>query len=81
MRVCVADVGEKVEDLGLDRDIERGDTLVEDDQFRFGGERASDGDALTLATGQARGAVRGVAGCRGRPSSRAPRSGVPDRPW
>ena len=51
----LADVGEQVEDLGLDRDIERGDALVEDDQLRFGGEGAGDGDSLTLATGQGAG--------------------------
>ena len=49
MPVCVADVGEQVEDLGLDRDVERRDRLVEDDHARLGGERAGDRDALALA--------------------------------
>ncbi len=51
---------EQVEDLGLDRDIERGNRFVADDEFRLEGERAGDADALALAAGKLeRVAVRG----------------------
>ena len=40
---------QQVEDLGLDRDVERGDRLVADDQLRVDRERARDADALALA--------------------------------
>ena len=43
---------EKVEDLRLDRDIERAHRLIGDDQARLGDEGASDGDSLALATGE-----------------------------
>ena len=49
---ALADVGEQVEDLRLDRDVERGDGLVEDDHARLGRERAGDRDALALAARQ-----------------------------
>ena len=40
---------EQIEDLGLDRDVERRDRLVADDQLRADGERAGDADPLPLA--------------------------------
>ncbi len=40
---------EQVNDLRLDRDVERGDRLVRDDEVRLDGERARNADALTLA--------------------------------
>ena len=40
---------EQVHDLRLDRDVERGHRLVEDDQLRVERERARDADALALA--------------------------------
>ena len=40
----------QVEHLGLDRDIERTDRFVGDDQLRRGDQRAGDRDALALAT-------------------------------
>ena len=43
---------EQVEDLRLDRDVERGDRLVADDEVRVQGERARDADALALAAGE-----------------------------
>ena len=43
---------EQVEDLGLDRDVERRDGLVGDDQLRVQGERPGDADALALAAGE-----------------------------
>ena len=39
---------EQVEDLGLDRDVERGDGLVGDDELRLQHERAREPDALPL---------------------------------
>ena len=45
-------VGEQRQDLRLDRDVERGYRLVEDDQLGPGGERAGDADALRLAAGE-----------------------------
>ena len=51
-----ADVGEQVEHLRLDRDVQRRHGLVEDDQPRIRGEGAGDGDSLALprTTGGAR---------------------------
>ena len=43
---------EQVEDLRLDRDVERGDRLVGDDQVRIDRERAGDADPLALAAGE-----------------------------
>src|SRR3954447_25773982 len=40
---------QQVDDLRLDRDVERRDRLVADDQFGFGGERPGDADTLALA--------------------------------
>ena len=45
-------VGEKVEDLCLNRDIEGGDGLVADDQLRAQGEGAGDADTLALTAGE-----------------------------
>ena len=42
-------VAQQVEDLRLDRDVERGDRLVGDDHLRLQRERARDADALALA--------------------------------
>ena len=41
-----------VQHLGLDRDVERADRLVADDQLRLKDQRAGDPDALALATGE-----------------------------
>ena len=43
---------EQVDDLRLDRDVERGDRLVRDDEVRVDGERAGDADPLALAAGE-----------------------------
>ena len=43
---------EQVDDLGLDRDVERRDRLVADDEVRRRGERPGDADALALAAGE-----------------------------
>ena len=48
----VLQVRQQVDDLRLDRDVERGDRLVADDQVRPGRERAGDADALALAAGE-----------------------------
>ena len=45
-------VGEQVDDLGLDRDVEGGYGLVGDDQFGLDGQRPGDDDALALAAGE-----------------------------
>ena len=45
-------VFEQVDDLGLDRDVERRDRLVGDDEIGVGRERAGDADALPLAAGE-----------------------------
>ncbi len=43
---------QQIDDLRLDGDVERRDRLVADDQFGFGGQCASDADALALAAGK-----------------------------
>ena len=43
---------EQVENLGLDRNIERAYRLVADDEFRTAGERPGNTDTLTLAAGK-----------------------------
>ena len=48
----VADVGQQVQHLGLDRHVERGHRLVQDQDARLGGERPGDGDPLPLPAGQ-----------------------------
>lgn len=50
-----AQVGEQVEDLRLDADVEGGDRLVEDEQPWFECEGAGDGGTLALAAGQGAG--------------------------
>ena len=47
-----ADVGQRVEHLRLDRHVERGDRLVEDEDTRLDRERPGDRDALALSSGQ-----------------------------
>ena len=48
----VLEVLEQVEDLGLDRHVERRHRLVADDQLRAERERPGDADALALAAGE-----------------------------
>jgi len=43
------EVVEEIQDLALDRDIERRDRFVEDHEFRVEGEGTGDADALALA--------------------------------
>ena len=43
---------EQVDDLRLDRDVERRDRLVADDEVRVERERAREADALALAAGE-----------------------------
>ena len=47
-------VQQQVDDLGLDRDVERRDRLVGDEQLGLDGERAGDADALALAAARTR---------------------------
>ena len=46
------EVGEQVEDLRLDRHVERADRLVEHEDLRVERERAGDADALALPAGE-----------------------------
>ena len=46
------EVVHEVDDLRLDRHVERGDRLVGHDQLRLEGQRAGDADALPLAAGE-----------------------------
>src|SRR4029079_17199069 len=48
----VPQVEEQVQDLALDRDIERRHRLVADDEVRPEGEGPGDADALALAAGE-----------------------------
>ena len=48
----LAQLFQQIDDLRLDRDIERRDRLVADDEIRRGGEGPRDADALTLPTGK-----------------------------
>lgn len=48
----VSQFEKKVQDLGLDGDVESRDGFIGDDEFGFGGEGAGDGNALALATGE-----------------------------
>ena len=43
---------QQVDDLRLDRHVERGHRLVADDQLRLARERPGDADALALAAGE-----------------------------
>ena len=45
-------VAQQVDDLRADRDVERADRLVEDEEARAQGEGARDVDALALATAE-----------------------------
>ncbi len=47
-----AQLVDQVEDLRLDRDVERGRRFVAEQYRRFGGERHGDGDALAHAAGE-----------------------------
>ena len=46
------EVEQQVDDLGLNRHVQRGNSLVADDELRVRGERAGDADALPLAAGE-----------------------------
>ena len=48
----VLELGEQVDDLRLNRDVERRHRLVQDHQLRVQGKRASDADPLALAPGE-----------------------------
>ena len=70
---------EQVDDLRLDRDVERGDRLVADDELRLDRKRARDADALALAAGELVRIAPRVAGAQAdeargarRPAPRAP---------
>ena len=45
-------IEQQIEDLGLHRDVERGDRLVGHDQARIEGQGAGDADALALAAAE-----------------------------
>ena len=48
----VDQVGDEVEDLGADRDVEGADRFVGDQDARAGCEGSGDGDALALTAGE-----------------------------
>ena len=48
----VAQLEEQIEDLGLNGNVERGYGLVSDNEFRFRGQGARDGDPLALSAGK-----------------------------
>ena len=54
------EVHQKVDDLGLDRDIEGTDRFVADDKLRFDGEGAGNTDALALTSAKFVGEAAGV---------------------
>lgn len=54
------EVHQKVDDLGLDRDIECTDRFVADDELRFDGEGAGNADTLALASAKFVGEAAGV---------------------
>ena len=54
------EIHQKVDDLGLDRDIEGTDRFVADDKLRFDGEGTGDADALALASAKFVGEAAGV---------------------
>ena len=74
---------QQVDDLRLDRDVERGDRLVADDQLGLDRERAGDADALALAAGELVRIALRVLGRAGRPAQqlarRAARAAAPVR--
>src|SRR5699024_358093 len=55
-------VREQLQNLCLNRDVERRDWFVEDEHLRVGGQGACNGDALTLATAQFPRSGTGLAG-------------------
>ena len=61
---ALCEVVEQIQDLGLDRDIQRGDRLIADDEVGRERERAGDADALALAAGEFVGIAGGVDGSR-----------------
>ena len=58
---------EQVQDLGLDRHVERRHGLVADDEVGLEDERAGDADALALAARELVRVAAGVVRLRGRP--------------
>ena len=76
---------QQVQDLRLDRDVERGDRLVADDEVRLEDERPGDADALALAAGELVRVAAAWYGCRPTRSiilaTFARRSASLPRPW
>ena len=80
------EVVEQVQDLALDRHVERRDRLVADDELGVQGERPGDADALALAAARTRAGSGGCGSGRGRPCRAAPRTRssrlvLSVRPW
>ncbi len=46
------EIGQQIDDLSLDRDVERADRLVEHQHLRLADDGAGDGDALALSARQ-----------------------------
>ena len=68
------EVGQQVEDLGLDRHVERGDRLVADDELGLHGQRPGHPDALALTARELVRIAIDVASGRGRPAGAGQRS-------
>src|SRR5947207_4362533 len=58
------EIGQEIDDLRLDRDVERGHWLVADDELRLRRERARDADALPLSAGELVRITLGVLRCQ-----------------
>ena len=50
--MALLEIGEKIQDLGLDRHVERRDRLVQHQDFRIEHQRPGNGDALPLTAGE-----------------------------
>ena len=50
--LVLLEVEQQVDDLGLNRHVQRGNSLVADDELRVRGERTGDADALPLSAGE-----------------------------
>ena len=72
-------IHQQVENLGLDRDVERRDRLVGDDQLGPGDQRASDRNALALAARELMGIFVEIAGIEADIGERFDRLGFPLR--
>ena len=57
-------IGQKIDDLRLDRNVERRHRFVADDELRLGGECAGDANTLALAAGELMGVAFSMPGLK-----------------